>query len=73
MNYARRINRAREKFGNLLLHPQVNQSWVPNGVFRNKMDMDGVVIRNKARLVAQGYKQDEGTEYDGHFCTSCKN
>jgi hypothetical protein len=24
-------------------------------VFRNKQDQDGVVVRNKARLVAQGY------------------
>ena len=28
-------------------------------VFRNKMDESGVVVRNKARLVAQGYNQEE--------------
>jgi hypothetical protein len=27
------------------------------GVFRNKQDHDGIIVRNKARLVAQGYTQ----------------
>ncbi|GJV66735.1 retrovirus-related pol polyprotein from transposon TNT 1-94 [Tanacetum coccineum] len=33
-------------------------------VFRNKKDERGIVIRNKARLVAQGYIQEEGIDYD---------
>jgi len=32
-------------------------------VFRNKQDQDGVVVRNKARLVAQGYTQVEGHDF----------
>ena len=28
-------------------------------VFRNKMDERGIIIRNKARVVAQGYVQQE--------------
>lgn len=36
-------------------------------VFRNKMDENGVVSRNKARLVAQGYNQQEGIDYDETF------
>jgi hypothetical protein len=33
-------------------------------VFRNKLDEHGIVSRNKARLVAQGYNQQEGIDYD---------
>ncbi|GJS89622.1 retrovirus-related pol polyprotein from transposon TNT 1-94 [Tanacetum coccineum] len=33
-------------------------------VFRNKLDENGIVSRNKARLVAQGYNQQECIDYD---------
>ncbi|GJR65346.1 retrovirus-related pol polyprotein from transposon TNT 1-94 [Tanacetum coccineum] len=33
-------------------------------IFRNKLDENGVVSQNKARLVAQGYNQQEGIDYD---------
>ncbi|GKD39759.1 retrovirus-related pol polyprotein from transposon TNT 1-94, partial [Tanacetum coccineum] len=33
-------------------------------VYRNKLDENGGVSRNKARLVAQGYNQQEGIDYD---------
>ncbi|GJT00107.1 reverse transcriptase domain, reverse transcriptase zinc-binding domain protein [Tanacetum coccineum] len=36
-------------------------------IFRNKMDKNGVLIRNKARLVAQEYRQEEGIDYDEIF------
>nr|GEY52414.1 retrovirus-related Pol polyprotein from transposon TNT 1-94 [Tanacetum cinerariifolium] len=32
-------------------------------VFRNKLDKNGIVSRNKARLVAQGYNQQDGIDY----------
>ncbi|GJT23857.1 putative ribonuclease H-like domain-containing protein [Tanacetum coccineum] len=36
-------------------------------VYRNRKDERGVVVRNKARLVAQGYRQEEGIDYDEVF------
>ncbi|GKA25018.1 putative ribonuclease H-like domain-containing protein [Tanacetum coccineum] len=36
-------------------------------VYRNKNDKRGVVVINKARLVARGYRQEEGIDYDEVF------
>nr|GFC52216.1 putative ribonuclease H-like domain-containing protein [Tanacetum cinerariifolium] len=36
-------------------------------VYRNKKDEIGIVIRNKARLVAQGHAQEEGIDYEEVF------
>nr|GEX22823.1 RNA-directed DNA polymerase, eukaryota [Tanacetum cinerariifolium] len=33
-------------------------------VYRNKKDERGIVVRNKARLVAQGHTQEEGIDYE---------
>ena len=32
-------------------------------IFKNKQDENGIVVRNKARLVAQGFSQVEGIDY----------
>ncbi|GKD23117.1 putative ribonuclease H-like domain-containing protein [Tanacetum coccineum] len=62
-----------------LLQFKLQQVWklvdLPNGkraigtkwVFRNKKDERGIVIRNKARLVAQGHRQEEGIDYEEVF------
>nr|GEW90242.1 ribonuclease H-like domain, reverse transcriptase, RNA-dependent DNA polymerase [Tanacetum cinerariifolium] len=36
-------------------------------VYKNKKDEKGIVVRNKARLVAQGHRQKEGINYDEVF------
>nr|GFA92298.1 ribonuclease H-like domain, reverse transcriptase, RNA-dependent DNA polymerase [Tanacetum cinerariifolium] len=33
-------------------------------ILKNKRDAKGIVVRNKARLVAQGHRQEEGIDYD---------
>ncbi|GKA98665.1 putative ribonuclease H-like domain-containing protein [Tanacetum coccineum] len=38
-------------------------------VYRNKKDERGIVVRNKARLGAQGYTQEEGIDYDEVFAS----
>nr|GEV32304.1 putative reverse transcriptase, RNA-dependent DNA polymerase [Tanacetum cinerariifolium] len=36
-------------------------------VYKNKKDKRGIVIKNKARLVAQGHTQEEGIDYEEVF------
>ena len=36
-------------------------------IFKNKLDEHGTVIRNKSRLIAQGYTQVEGIDFDETF------
>nr|GEZ80756.1 hypothetical protein [Tanacetum cinerariifolium] len=36
-------------------------------IYRNKKDKRGIIVRNKARLVAQGYTQEEGIDNDEVF------
>ena len=41
-------------------HSIIGTKWF----FRNKKDENGVIVRNKARLVAQGYNQEQGIDYE---------
>ncbi|GKA29002.1 putative ribonuclease H-like domain-containing protein [Tanacetum coccineum] len=36
-------------------------------ILKNKRDARGIVVRNKAKLVAQGHRQEEGIDYDEVF------
>jgi hypothetical protein len=44
-------------------HNVIGTKWV----FRNKQDENGIIVRNKARLVAQGYSQVKGLDFDETF------
>ncbi|GJW22122.1 putative ribonuclease H-like domain-containing protein [Tanacetum coccineum] len=37
-------------------------------ILKNKRDARGIVVRNKARLVAQGHRKEEGIDYDEAWC-----
>ncbi|GJY51470.1 putative ribonuclease H-like domain-containing protein [Tanacetum coccineum] len=62
-----------------LLQFKLQEVWtlvdLPNGkraigtkwVFRNKKDERGIMIKNKVRLVAQGYTKEEGIDYNEVF------
>ncbi|GJR47966.1 putative ribonuclease H-like domain-containing protein [Tanacetum coccineum] len=66
-------------FASFLSQEEPKKVWtlvdLPNGksaigtkwVYMNKKDERGIVIKNKARLVTQGYTQEEGIDYDEVF------
>ena len=51
----------------LVLRPEglnvIGTKWI----YKNKSDEKGIVTRNKSRLVAQGYTQIEGLDFDETF------
>ncbi|KAJ3686570.1 hypothetical protein LUZ61_015734 [Rhynchospora tenuis] len=57
----------RNKVWELVPLPSGKQVIGTKWVFRNKLDEHGNVVRNKARLVAQGYKQQEGIDFEETF------
>ena len=46
-------------------HPIIGTKWV----FRNKMNEQGVITRNKARLLAKSYNQEKGIDYNKTITT----
>jgi len=51
----------------LVPKPQKKKIIGKKWLFRNKLNEQGEVVRNKARLVAQGYSQQEGIDYTETF------
>ena len=57
----------RNKVWQLVPRPKNRSVVGTKWVFMNTTDADGIVIRNKARLVAKDYSQQEGIDYDETF------
>jgi hypothetical protein len=53
-------NQVRELIERPKNHNMIGTKWV----FRNKQDQDRIVVRNKARSMAQGYTQVEGLDFE---------
>ena len=57
----------RNKVWHLVPQPEDRSIIGTKSVFRNNLDEFETVIRNKARLVVQGYNQEEGIDYEETF------
>nr|GFC48527.1 retrovirus-related Pol polyprotein from transposon TNT 1-94 [Tanacetum cinerariifolium] len=58
---------ARLKVWRLVPRPEGKSVIKTKWIFKNKKDESSLVIRHKARLVAAGYSQQEGIDYDETF------
>nr|GEZ25883.1 hypothetical protein [Tanacetum cinerariifolium] len=58
---------ARLKVWRLVLRPEGKTVIKAKWIFKNKKDESSLVIQNKARVVAVGYSQQEGIDYDEMF------
>ncbi|GJR54444.1 putative ribonuclease H-like domain-containing protein [Tanacetum coccineum] len=63
----RMTNISKEHVMTLVDLPKGKRAIGTKWVYRNKKDERGIVVKNKARLVAQGYTQGEGIDYDEVF------
>nr|GEX05676.1 retrovirus-related Pol polyprotein from transposon TNT 1-94 [Tanacetum cinerariifolium] len=59
---------ARLKVWRLIPRPEGKTIIKTKWIFKNKKDESSLVIQNKAMLVAVGYSQQEGIDYDETFC-----
>eukprot|EP00253_Pinus_taeda_P026336 PITA_26336 len=57
----------KNKTWELVPHPKDKNIIGSGWVFKNKMNEEGQVIRNKARLVCKGYSQIEGIDFEETF------
>ncbi|GJR07999.1 retrovirus-related pol polyprotein from transposon TNT 1-94 [Tanacetum coccineum] len=63
----KKLIEALEEEGWIIAMQEALNQFERNKIWKNKMDEHGVVVKNKARLVAQGYNQQEEIDYDETF------
>ncbi|GKF20963.1 retrovirus-related pol polyprotein from transposon TNT 1-94, partial [Tanacetum coccineum] len=51
----------------LVLRPEGKNVIALKWLWKNKCDAENIVVRNKSRLVAKGYKQEEGIDFEDSF------
>jgi hypothetical protein len=51
----------------LVPRPNVKNVFGTKWLYRNKLNEDGQIVRNKARLVCKGYAQVEGVDFEETF------
>ena len=57
----------RSKVWTLVSRPTSQPILGTKWVFRNKLDESRIIVKNNVRLVAQGYSQEEGIDFDESF------
>nr|GEU53415.1 copia protein [Tanacetum cinerariifolium] len=63
----------RDSMSDVQTRSKVNKNFKAHAiVYRNKKNERGIVVRNKARLVAQGHRLEEGIDYDEVFTPVAK-
>ncbi|GJT50682.1 retrovirus-related pol polyprotein from transposon TNT 1-94 [Tanacetum coccineum] len=51
----------------LVPHPQGKNTIALKWLWKNKCDAENIMVRNKTRLVAKGYRQEEGIDFEESF------
>lgn len=57
----------RNQVWDLVLRPKGKHVIVTRWIFKNKLDENDIIVINKARLVAQGYNQEESIDFEETF------
>ena len=49
-------------------HPIIGTKWV----FKNKLDENSIIVRNKVRLVVKGYNHEERIDFDETYVSQAR-
>ncbi|GJV79419.1 retrovirus-related pol polyprotein from transposon TNT 1-94 [Tanacetum coccineum] len=69
LNYKAKVSKIRTDNGvwELVPRPEGKNIIALKWLWKNKCDAENIVVRNKTRLVAKGYKQEEGIDFEESF------